>query len=73
MSETQDPQLSLAHMAVQIAETRLAMVELAIAYEELTEQKRRLARAIRDLVEMRLLNPALLPAAEGERHVQRIA
>jgi hypothetical protein len=67
-SETQAPDLT--EMAALIAETRAGMVELALAYEQLTEEKRRLARAIRELVDMRLLNPQLLAAVDGGPHAQ---
>ncbi|MGO9935138.1 MAG: hypothetical protein ACLPV8_25450 [Steroidobacteraceae bacterium] len=62
-----DPRLE--HMVTQIAETRLAVIELATAYGELVAEKRTLARAIRELVDMRLLNPTLLHATDGEPHV----
>jgi hypothetical protein len=68
MSEAQPPDLT--HMAAQIAETRDAVVELAIAYQELTAEKRTLARAIRELVDMRLLNPQLLAAGDGGPNAQ---
>jgi hypothetical protein len=68
MSEAQSPDLT--QFAAQLAETRAAVVELAICYQELTAEKRTLARAIRELVDMRLLNPHLLTASDGGPNAQ---